>query len=159
MLRPGKAPSGFTLLEILVVLVLMGAVALIVAPSFTAGLASLRLETATRDLITNMKWARSVAVSEQNVRRIILQSPETPDAPFEYVLTDEFERPLRTVALPDGISFADPDQLPMLISFYSNGRSSGGTITLLNERGRALHVEVSPITGFGRLIKPEAGAS
>ncbi len=160
MLRPGDRTAGFTLLEIVIVLVLMGAAALLIAPNFIAGLGSIRLETATRDLITNMKWARSAAVSEQNVRRVILTAPDTPDAPFSYLLTDEFERPLRRVELPEGVSFADPEQLPMLISFYSNGRSSGGTITLVNERGRKLQIEVSPITGFGHLIKTQpAGTS
>ncbi len=156
MLRPGNGTAGFSLLEIVIVLVLMGVAALVIAPNFVAGLGSIRLETATRDLITNMKWARSTAVSEQNVRRVILTAPETPDAPFSYVLTDEFERPLRRVELPDGIAFGDPEQLPMLISFYSNGRSSGGVITLVNDRGRKLQIEVSPITGFGRLIKAVA---
>ena len=153
MSRPGRGIAGFSLLEIIVVLVLMGAAALVVAPSFIAGLGSVRLETATRDLITNMRGARSAAVSEQKVRRVILSAPETPDAPFEYVLTDEFERPLRRVALPEGISFADPEQLPRVISFYTNGRSSGGRIVLESQRGRKLQIEVSPITGFGRLVR------
>ena len=140
-------------MEIIVVLVIMGAAALVIAPSFVAALGSIRLETATRDLITNMKWARSVAVAEQNIRRVILLAPETPGAPYEYVLTDEFERPLRRIELPEGVSFASPEQLPVLISFYSNGRSSGGIVTLLNDRGRKLQIEVSPITGFGRLLR------
>lgn len=151
-LLPGR-PPGFSLLELLVVLILLGAAAVVVMPSFSSGLEGLRLETTTRDLITHMRRARSSAVAEQRVHRIILRAPEAPGAPYEYSLTDEFERVLGNVSLPRGIAFADGETLPAVISFYPSGRSSGGFIALVHESGRKVGIEVSPITGFGKLRK------
>jgi general secretion pathway protein H len=145
----GSSP-GFTLLELLIVLILLGAAALIVMPSFSGGLGGIQLETTTRDLITHMRRARSSAVAEQRVHRIILRAPDTPGGPYGYQLTDEFERPLGTVDLPRGIAFAGEENLPYVVSFYPSGRSSGGFIILVQEGGRRLGIDVSPITGYGK---------
>ena len=124
---------------------------MVVMPSFVGGLGSLELETATRDLITNMRRARSEAVSEQTVHRVILLAPDVPDEPFAYLLTNEFEQPLRRVELPKGISFVDPDALPVILSFYPNGRSSGGIIGLSSKNGKHLFIQLNPVTGLGKV--------
>lgn len=156
MLRPGRV-SGFSLFELLVVLILLGIAAGLVMPSFVGGLGGLQAETAGRDLVTVMKAARSTAVAEQAVRRVILFDQETPDAPAEYVYTDEYEQPIKRFPLPKGISFK-MTELPFVISFYSNGRSSGGVVVLQNEQGRQVTIEVSPVTGYGRVVKKKEDA-
>lgn len=151
---PGES-GGFSLLELIIVLVLLGAAVMVVMPSFVGGLSSLELETATRDLITNMRKARSLAVSEQTVHRVVLLAPEVPNEPFSYVLANEFEQPLQRVELPKGISFVDADFLPAVLSFYPNGRSSGGIVGLSNVNGKQLFILLNPVTGLGKVRKEE----
>ncbi len=150
---------GFTLLEMVVVLTLIVAATVLVAPSFRNGLRSLELETATRDLITRMKMARSEAVSKQQVFRILFSESTQEDEQAEYSLTDDYEAPLHTFRLPVGVTVqAGPDQPPgetLKVSFYPNGRSSGGSLDLTNSAGRTLHVEVDPVTGLARANRPE----
>jgi prepilin-type N-terminal cleavage/methylation domain-containing protein len=73
--RPGKSSkidrSGFSLLEVFIVLLVMSLAAVLVAPSFTRGFKGLELETSGRDLVTIMKLARSQAIAKQQVFRVI----------------------------------------------------------------------------------------
>lgn len=153
---PGKE-TGFSLFELIAVLFILGIAAALVLPSFSGGLTGINLETSARDIVTHMRQARSEAVSRQTVHRIIVLPHEDPSEPYEYVLADEYEKALRTYPLPEGISFRieDPANPPM-VSFYPNGRSSGGTLILVAESGREMVVEADPITGFGRVLKDES---
>lgn len=134
-------------------MILLGAAAVLIMPSFSGALSSLRLETASRDLITHMRQARAQAVGKQKVFRIILRKPESPDKPFVYVLADEYAQVVREFNLPEGIAFAHGDQLPTTISFYPNGRSSGGSTLMENPNGKKVLITVSPVTGFGKVKK------
>ena len=146
---------GFTLLEIVAVLVLLGVAATLVLPSFTRGLRGIQLEAAARDLVTRMKQARSRAITRQKVFRIILDQ-ETEQKAY-YVLADEFRQPIKSYPLPDQTRvLSDDDQLPIVVSFYANGRSSGGRFSLNLLEGRRLVIDVDPITGFGRVENPNA---
>lgn len=152
-LRPGER-VGFSLLEILIVLILLGAAATLILPSFTSGLASVQLEGAARDFVTAVKRARLEAVSRQEPRRIIIPSLEGGGDPNRYLLTDEYERPLQEFVLPDGISFAPaPETGSAAISFYADGTSSGADLWLKNTYGKRLRVVVSPVTGYGKIVR------
>ena len=147
--RPGRQ-SGFTLLELIVVLILLGAAAAVVIPSFTGGFLGLQMETASRDLVTRMRQARVEAVAKQSVYRIILGGEEQLDE-AKYALADEYGRTLRSYDLPEGISLSLEE--PLTISFYPNGRSSGGRFGLRRDGGRELIIRVDPVTGFGKVLK------
>jgi type II secretion system protein H len=151
MSHPGRQ-GGFTLLEIIIVLVLLGLAAAVVIPSFIGGLRGLQLETAGRDLVTRMKQARTDALNQQSVIRVILKNNPQEDA--QYAFVDEYGRALRTYNLPTGVEVKTAEgELPLKISFYPSGRSSGGKFSLQNEGGRVLRIFVDPVTGFGRVLK------
>ncbi|UCF37273.1 MAG: prepilin-type N-terminal cleavage/methylation domain-containing protein [Acidobacteriota bacterium] len=147
---PRGRSTGFTLFELLVVLILVGAASAVVVTSFTAGFGSIQLETSTRDLITHMRRARSDAVTQQAVRRIIFFKSEDPYSTDGYVFADDYGQQIDLFSLPRGISFQE-EGMTGEISFYPNGRSSGGTVSLVSEKGKGLIIDVDPITGFGKL--------
>ncbi len=158
ILPPGRT-GGFTLFEIIIVLVIMGTAAAVVIPSFVGGLSGIQMETATRDLITCMRRARSDAVTQQKTFRVVLKS--NPDGISRYILADDYQKLIKDFELPKGISFTDQGVIDgdQVISFYSNGRSSGGSFILKNKKGKKIKVEIDPITGFGKMVKnPEAGS-
>ncbi len=156
--RPGKGTgsAGFSLLELVVVLILLGLASVLVAPSFTGGLSGLQLETSTRDVITLMRHARSEAIAKQQVFRVVV-GEENPLS-GKYFLTNDFGEPLKERELPKGFQFqvADEFHLPLTVSFYPNGRSSGAAFGIKNKQGKATAVSVDSITGFARLQKQPA---
>ena len=100
---PGSK-QGFSLLELIVVLMLVALAAGVVMPSFSRGLRGLEMETAGRDLMTRMRHARSQAISKQKVFRIILRKDEDETVPDHYVFADEFEQQIREF-VPAGRGF------------------------------------------------------
>ena len=90
---PGRK-DGFTLLELVVVLVLLGAAAAVVVPSFTGGMMGLQLETESRDLVTRMRQARVNAVAQQVVFRVVVGTERTDG--FKYSLVDEYGREIKS---------------------------------------------------------------
>ena len=142
--------SGFSLLELVVILVLVGVAVTLILPSFTTGFKGLELEITGRDLIVEMKRARSEAIGKQKVFRILLQTDR-------YVLADDFQVPIRTSELPEGVVLeSDQEKLPLKVSFYANGRSSGAAFRLKNETGKQLRISVDPITGFAKVIRDDS---
>ncbi len=149
--------SGFSLLEIIVVMVVLALASVLVLPSLTSGLSGLELDAAARDMVTLMKKARSQAISEQKVFRVMLQiSPDQPADAYSYV--NEYEEEIKAFHFPSGVRILVEDsQSSGRISFYPNGRSSGFQFMLRNEQGKTLLVDVDPVTGFARLSRPEEG--
>jgi len=151
--RPGEATrsGGFSLLELVVVLLLLGLASVLVVPSFTGGLSGLQLETSTRDVITVMRHARSEAIAKQQVFRVVLG--EDDPLSVKYFLTNDFGEPLKERALPKDFQFqvADDVQLPLTVSFYPNGRSSGASFGIKNKQGKTTAIAVDTITGFAKL--------
>ena len=155
-LRPGDR-AGFSLLEIIAVMVVMALGAVLVLPGLNTGLNGLRLDSAARDMVTLMKTARSQAIAEQKVFRVMLKI--NPDQPADsYVYANEYEEEIKAFPFPAGVRILVTDPgISGRISFYPNGRSSGLQFTLHNEQGKALLVNVDPVTGFARLTRPEEG--
>jgi len=153
MSRPGEGTrsAGFSLLELIVVLILLGLASVLVAPSFTGGLSGLQLETSTRDVITLMRHARSEAIAKQHVFRVVVGQ----DDPFsaKYFFTNDFGETIKERELPKGLQFqvADDMHLPLTVSFYPNGRSSGAVFGIKNKQGKATSIGVDTITGFAKL--------
>ena len=158
-LRPGdqvRQPAGFSLLELVVVLVLVGLAATLILPSFTTGLTGIKLETAARDLITEMKVARARAISQQKVFRFQLSQDPASSKSLSATLANEFGEPINQFDLDPSIRWeTDPGVLALEISFYPNGRSSGSSFTLKNPAGKRITVEIDAVTGFARVVKPE----
>jgi type II secretion system protein H len=147
---------GFSLLELVVVLVIMGLAAAVVIPSFISGWSGLQLETAARDLVTEMKVARTQAISRQKVFRFRLSQDLDSTKSVAAALANEFGEPIKVFPIDSSIRLVtDQDSLLLEISFYPNGRSSGASFQLRNQAGKTIALEVDAITGFARVSKPK----
>ena len=67
MLRDLKysIPYGFTLLELLVVLIIISLMSVLVVPQFAGSLARMNLKTASKKISASLRYARSQAASEK----------------------------------------------------------------------------------------------
>ena len=123
----GEADAGFTLLEMLVVVGLMGLLTAVVFPAVRPTLAHIAAESARSDLAANLRSARAQAIRCDAA--VTVQISPTARG---YVWNG------RRVALPGGMRLvADTAS----VSFAGDGASSGGHFAL-TWNGRALDVDV-----------------
>ncbi|HTP38713.1 MAG TPA: GspH/FimT family pseudopilin [Steroidobacteraceae bacterium] len=138
-----RSDRGFTLIEMLAVILLIGIAAAAVAVSVTQGLASARVSAASGELAAALRATRTQAIVHGDERNFDV------DTRANTYRADEG----KTVRLPKGmrigITSAREDQVNATtgrIRFFPDGSSTGGHITLQRERRQWL-VNVSWLTG------------
>lgn len=148
---PRIGGRGFSLIELLVVLVLFSLAAAVVLPSFTTGMEGLRLNTAARNMVTKLKQARSRAIAGQKVFRVVFFLPENEsEKEAAYAIRDDYGGEVEKMALPPGFNLILDPELEPMVSFYPNGSSSGFQLLVENGREHRLMVEIDPISGLAR---------
>ena len=138
-----RAQRGFSLIELVAVLVLVGIALSLVSLAFTKSLDNAKVQAASRDLVAALRYTRGQAIvkGQQSV--------------FEVDTRGELYRGAdkRDVKLPRGLQLsvtsAASDQTRgeiARIRFFPDGSSTGGRITLRSGQ-REWHVNVSWLTG------------
>lgn len=142
-----RTSAGFTLLETLVVLTILGLVVALALAALRRPPDKLRLEAATRTLASALRFSRAQAIARN----------------ADVVLTMHADRRVfessagSVIQLDQEISvqmiFAAPERSgrPVgAIRFFPDGSSSGGNIVLTLDKRRA-HISVNWLTGEARL--------
>ena len=133
----GGRQSGFTLLELLVVLTVLALMYALAAPRLGAGLPGVSARGAARDLVAVLQEGRSLALTEQ--RQVVVSI----DAEARSLQLDGRPQPLRGRA---EIHAIDTETEPVAVLFYPDGSSSG--IELRVEQENHLYrVSVDWLTG------------
>lgn len=143
---PSTGPlfQGFTLLEVLIVLVIAVVAMALVVPNFSGGLGSVQLRSATREIASSLRYLRGQAVSK-NTEAEFNVNVETN----VYKITGKD----KNYSVPESINLrlitADSEitgENSGTIRFYPDGSSTGGRVTL--EAGnRKRMVDVNWLTG------------
>jgi len=79
-----RVPAGFTLLEILIVTLLLGILAMIAWPTFNSAVDGSRLSGASSDVVTSLEFAQLKAMNSGRRTRV------TVDAGAETILVEQF---------------------------------------------------------------------
>lgn len=142
---PARArAAGFTLLEMLVVLMIMGLVAALTIPTFGTGVSSTALKGAARDVAAGLRLARGQAITQRAEAALELdvaaRSFRVPPDPRVHSLPSGIELKLFT-AQRDLVN----EQVGA-VRFYPDGGSDGGRITLAAGE-RKFDVDVDWLTG------------
>lgn len=148
-----RPQSGFTLLELLVVLVLLSAVTALVAPAFlkTGGV---EVQATARNLAAGLRRARSQAIQSNTVTAMSVDVERK-----EFSLS--FEGSQRKLPRDIELSLytarsAIESESRGAIRFFPDGGSTGGRITV--KRGpRRLHVDVDWLGGRVRILDDAGG--
>ena len=173
--------GGFTLLELIVVLVIISLMSALVVPKLVGPMSSLDLKTASKKISASLRYARSQAASEKTTylalfdfdnNRLVIINPTPTNGDLsinnqeaiERILEEQQdhhkERPggLKTYKLPNGVKLAkvfskegEVNSGIFPVFFFPSGGSSGGEITVANEQGRQYKVTVDFITGTVQL--------
>lgn len=162
--------TGFTLLEMMVVLVIMSLTAAFVVPQLAGSLTKMNAGTAARKIAASLRHARSKAVTERipyfadfdpRLNRLAVRKY----LPAEEGKTSPEDVYYKIYDLPDGLRLdTEQESFPLrvrrqdgekkyTIVFYPTGASSGGGITVRDEDRRSYRVIVDMITGSVRLTE------
>jgi general secretion pathway protein H len=140
---PAVHLKGFTLIEVLVVLVLLAALTAVAAPSIARGFGAIELQTTARQVAATLRLARTRAVREQQV---FLVGFDLEKNRIELMREDLSFR--RTFELPESIAIhrvtrkgeAPLDDVRFTCLFVPNGLSESFEVWLRNKRGKELKV-------------------
>lgn len=127
--RPAAArPSGFSLVELLVVLGILAAVMIVAVPAILTGLPGLRLRSAADELAATLRGLHELAIRRQVTTEFVLN----PEARLYETSGTPAPRKLPPVVTGIGFTTANilPDDPGARIRFYADGTTSGGTIRL-----------------------------
>jgi prepilin-type N-terminal cleavage/methylation domain-containing protein len=149
----GSRESGFTLLELIIVMVIIGLVMAISYPSIMRGSTALHLRSTGRDVLNTFRYAREKAVTEQIRMKVLVDRDKQ-----QLILTDYFGDGARTYVLPQDIKIKRialaGDEIAdssMIVRFLPNGSCDTSVVLLQAERGAWIKVFTDPLAGGARM--------
>lgn len=134
-------PRGFTLIELVLVLMLMSLLLLAAAPSLTGWNRARRLDAASDGLLSAARWARAEAIVTAVPHRLEVDTGAGSyrvtrrDTDVFGPVTGEFGR---DTILPPGVTveLSTPEGVSLTaLEFYPNGRGTPARIYLVSEAG------------------------
>ena len=186
------APArGFSLIELMIVLVIMTLVLGLAGPRVSKQMAVLHLRTTAKHMTALLRWARSQALATGKTynavfdcggERLIIsdyaaslgsdpqkpaQSPNDQDERNMSGSAAAAQKPvLKIFELPDDIFIsrveivevldADPGRESIYqMTFFPDGTSMGGEISIADEQGRSFIITVDFLTGIVSLEEPQ----
>jgi general secretion pathway protein H len=160
MMRTGS--KGFTLLELVIVLIIISLLVLLITPNLTRTLSHMEAKGAAKRIAAILRYSRSDAI---NKGRVNLVSFDTSSNVVSVSSVDEEEgepKAQRFYPLPEGVKMEKIDVGKTLfdssvptIEFYRNGGSNGGTASIQGEKGQPYSVRVEMLTGGVKVETPE----
>jgi general secretion pathway protein H len=164
--RTRSASGGFSLFELLVVILIIGLISALVTPRMTASLPGVKLKSAARAVAASLRYARSRAVSESRPyialfdgtqKRLAVEPVETR---LDAVGSNDIRKILDMSELQNAYEFPDEIQFDVEdtrdadegadlvpIFFFPGGDSTGAKIVLRNLRRKQYTITVDTITG------------
>jgi prepilin-type N-terminal cleavage/methylation domain-containing protein len=145
---------GFSLIEIIVIVIVVGILALIAVPNLVTGMPSYRLKNAARDLCSNIHKARTLAVKQNrsvtltfdvlgNTYHIDDQSPW----PQKYTCFDDYYVSGVMFGRP-GSAHGDPVSFVVdKVTFNNQGHGNIGYVYLRNSKAEGYRIGVQTIAG------------
>jgi type II secretion system protein H len=159
--------QGYTLVEILVVLLIISVMSAMVLPRVAGHINSIKLRTAAQKTVAILRYARDLATSERTIYTVTLDPDKKRIVFFRaknrktgYPPSEKHVPEKKTYNLPDGVrfeKFITPGEEKrrqglQKVLFFPNGSSSGGKIIFSNTKGQRYLIQVDFITGFTKLI-------
>jgi prepilin-type N-terminal cleavage/methylation domain-containing protein len=144
---------GFTLLEILIVVLLLALVLAVSYPSISRGSTALHLRSTGRDILNTFRYAREKSVTEQTGMMVTVDREKQ-----SLVLSNDFGEGNRIYSLPDDVKIqrialagTEIQEGPLVVRFLPNGSSDSAEVLLKSDKDSFLRIITDPITGGARI--------
>ncbi len=149
--------SGFTLVEIIIVMVIIGIAAGLVGVFVGSGSDKLAVRTLTKEVSAVLRYARNHAASEKKSYSFAIDREERIYKLYSHSTKEgEASNVLINKPIPEGLEIiVDSDDDIYDIEFYPRGNSSGGEIEIRTQDGRGFFLSVNRITGKVEVEKTE----
>ncbi len=149
-----KKSAGFTLLELIVVVLVMALAVGVTYPALTHGSAIFQLRSAGREVLNTFRYAREKAITQQQRLKIVVDREAQ-----NIVFSDEFDSGVRTMSMPHHVRIVkvmleghEILQGPLVVHFLPNGSSENAEVVLGSDSGSVLRIVTDPITGGARVF-------
>lgn len=154
--RTGLFGGGFTLVELLVVLVILAALSGLLLIRFDGVLEGMELRGASRDVASALRHARGRAIATQQETGVAI---DVESRQYRVLGTDDtrvhgFNPRITVDLLTDRTAFLSDTEAA--IRFFPDGSSTGGGITLSSGTS-GYHIDVQWLTGRVRINAAPAG--
>lgn len=141
--------DGFTLIELIIVLFLMGIIAGLAGLYIGKDTGSLELKKFTKEVSAVMRYARNRAVSEKKIYCFVIDKDEhkfwlySEDTDYTNVT------PVMDKEIPEELHMAlqGSGREALYIEFFPGGNTTGGVIEITNMKGSGFLISVNRITG------------
>jgi general secretion pathway protein H len=143
MLPAGKDNRGFSLIELVLVLLLLGVSLAIVVPNIDKGLTDREVRVSALGIAAVARDLRSRALFDGVPQELLLNLPQN-----SYLVAQS-----REVHLPPDVKFVSVDGGETMdrdikrFYFFPNGSTVGGAIVLAGEKSVSYLVRLEPLTG------------
>jgi len=146
-----RTPAGFTLVEIMVVMVIIALIMGLVATSMSRSISAAEARAASRELVASLRYTRARAIIDKAEQVFLV---DTENRSYQAPGRDKVE-------LPEGVDLAITTATSELVSdavsgirFFPDGGSTGGHIELTVNK-REYRVNVAWLTGETQLERTE----
>ena len=146
-----RESRGFTLVELLVVLVIAGLVLALVGTSISRSISGAEMRTAARKMASSLRYTRTRAILDKKEQVFLVDTENR-----SYLAPKR-----KAVELPEGMKVLLTTARSELtaesvggIRFYPDGGSTGGSIEL-DANGRIYRINVAWLTGEASVQPPE----
>lgn len=147
-----RRARGFTLLEMLVVVVLIAAMGALTAVTMTGGLDGIRLRAGAKEVASQLRYTRAQAIATGRPQRFSID-PKAHRWSAPKGRSGTLPEQLRITVT--GARQAQPARDVAAIVFFADGASTGGRVQLRAERA-AWNVDVAWLTGRVEVHRAEA---
>ena len=156
MTRRRRTQSGLTLVEMLIVVAIIGVMIGVAFPSITSGIESLRLRSATDEIVSTFNSAMNRADRRQVAVEIVID--RTQNRMFFASADTSFRRDL---TMPDGVTIERvfplipnlDETLPRQFLIHPGGTVPRIGVELKNRKNQLRLVMVDPITGGAQVME------
>ncbi len=147
MNRPARSSSGFTLIEIMMVVAILGLALTLGMPSFIKAIKREGMRKAQMDLLEACKDARSSAIMTSQPQYLTMHPIDgTFEAPGFH---GQFPRDIVIDIL--GVNFIQYERSDLArVRFNPNGTSDEFTIVIHDSTGSAMELSLEPITALAK---------
>jgi len=140
MKYPLRSERGFTLIEILVVMIIMCLSVALVTPSIMRGLGRAGLKTTTKKIASSLKYSRNQALRKRRVYYAVARGKDLIIIPAGQA------KPEAVISAATGTEVVSRDGRALV--FYPGGGSSGGMLKVMDsKKGSFYTIKVEPSSG------------